>query len=133
MPTFQLEIVTPEKTLYSGTVEHVRAPGIDGGFGVLSGHHPMVSALGIGQLRIREEGGDERMAAVNGGFAEVISDQLTVLAETAELADSIDRTRAEEARDRARDRLKTRRDPEVDIERAEAALARAINRLRVHG
>ena len=73
------------------------------------------------------------MAAVNGGFAEVISDQLTVLAETAELADSIDRTRAEEARDRARDRLKTRRDPEVDIERAEAALARAINRLRVHG
>ena len=133
MPTFQLEIVTPEKTLYSGTVEHVRAPGIDGGFGVLSGHHPMVSALGIGQLRIRQEGGDERMAAVNGGFAEVISDQLTVLAETAELADSIDRTRAEEARDRARDRLKTRRDPEVDIERAEAALARAINRLRVHG
>ncbi len=133
MPTFQLEIVTPEKTLYSGTVEHVRAPGIDGGFGVLSGHHPMVSALGIGQLRIREEGGDERMAAVNGGFAEVVSDQLTVLAETAELADSIDRTRAEEARDRARDRLKTRRDPEVDIERAEAALARAINRLRVHG
>ena len=133
MPTFQLEIVTPEKTLYSGTVEHVRAPGIDGGFGVLSGHHPMVSALGIGQLRIREEGGDERMAAVNGGFAEVLSDQLTVLAETAELADSIDRTRAEEARDRARDRLKTRRDPGVDIERAEAALARAINRLRVHG
>ena len=57
MPTYQLEIVTPEKTLYSGTVEHVRAPGIDGGFGVLSGPPPMVSALGIGQLRIREEGG----------------------------------------------------------------------------
>ena len=131
MPTFQLEIVTPEKTLYSGTVEHVRAPGIDGGFGVLSGHHPMVSALGIGQLRIREEGGDERMAAVNGGFAEVLSDQLTVLAETAELAESIDRVRAEAARDRARDRLKTRRDPHIDITRAEAALARAINRLRI--
>jgi F-type H+-transporting ATPase subunit epsilon len=64
MATFELEIVTPGKTLYSGTVEHVGAPGIDGGFGVLSRHQQMVAALGIGSLRFREEGGEERLAAI---------------------------------------------------------------------
>ena len=131
MATFELEIVTPEKTLYSGTVENLRAPGIDGGFGVLSGHHPMVSALGIGALRFKEDGGSERLAAVGGGFAEVLRDRVTVLAETAELADTIDASRATAARDRAKDRLKSRRDAEVDAERAEVSLARAINRLKI--
>ena len=131
MPTFELEIVTPEKTLYAGTVEHLRAPGVDGGFGVLSGHHPMVSALGIGALRFREDGGPERLAAVSGGFAEVLRDRVTVLVETAELSDTIDPGRAAEAAERARDRLRSRRDPGVDVDRAAAALARAINRLRI--
>ncbi|MBS13638.1 MAG: ATP synthase F1 subunit epsilon [Gemmatimonadetes bacterium] len=130
---FELEIVTPERTLYSGRVEHVRAPGIDGGFGVLTGHHPMVSALGIGELRFREDGGQEKLAAVNGGFAEVLRNRVTVLAETAELADTIDASRAEAARGRAKDRIKSWQDPEVDMERAEAALARAINRLKIIG
>ena len=133
MATFELEIVTPEKTLYAGTVRHVRAPGIDGGFGVLSGHHPMVSALGIGALRFTEDGGGDRLAAVSGGFAEVLRDRVTVLAETAELSDSIDSARATAARDRAKDRLKSRRDPDVDAARAEIALARAINRLKIAG
>lgn len=133
MPTFELEIVTPEETLYSGTVEHVQAPGIDGGFGVLTGHHPMVSALGIGALQFREDGGTERLAAVSGGFAEVLRDRMTVLAETAELSDSIDAARAAAARDRAQDRLKSRRNPEIDVDRAQIALLRALNRLRVAG
>lgn len=133
MATFELEIVTPEKTLYSGTVEHLRAPGIDGGFGVLSGHHPMVSALSIGTLRIREDGGGEKIAAVGGGFAEVLRDRVTVLAETAELAETIDAERAASARDRAKERLRSRRDPEIDADRAAIALARAINRLKVSG
>ena len=133
MATFELEIVTPEKTLYSGTVEHVRAPGVDGGFGVLSRHHPMVSALSVGCLSFREEGGGEKQAAVGGGFAEVLRDRVTVLAETAELAESIDAERAKASRDRARERLKSRRDPGVDDARAEAALNRALNRLRVAG
>ena len=133
MATFELEIVTPEKTLYSGTVEHLRAPGIDGGFGVLSGHDPMVSALSIGSLRFREDGGGEKIAAVGGGFAEVLRDRVTVLAETAELADMIDAERAASARDRAKERLKSRRDPEIDDARAQAALDRALNRLRTAG
>ena len=133
MATFELEIVTPEKTLYSGTVEHVRAPGIDGGFGVLSGHHPMVSALGVGSLHFREEGGGEELAAVSGGFAEVLRDRMTVLVETAEPAGTIDPARASAARDRAKDRLRSRRDPDVDTARAEASLHRALNRLQVAG
>lgn len=133
MATFELEIITPEKTLYSGTVEHVRAPGIDGGFGVLPRHHPMVSALGAGCLHYREAGGLEKQAVVSGGFSEVLRDRMTVLVETAELADSIDRERAVNARDRAKARLKTRRDPELDTDRAEAALTRALNRLRIAG
>ena len=133
MATFELEIVTPEKTLYSGTVEHLRAPGIDGGFGVLSGHHPMVSALSIGSLRFREDGGGEKIAAGGGGFAEVLRDRVTVLAETAELAGMIDAERAASARDRAKERLKSRRDPEIDDARAQAALDRALNRLRTAG
>jgi F-type H+-transporting ATPase subunit epsilon len=131
MATFELEIVTPEKSLYKGTVEHVRAPGIDGGFGVLSRHHPMVSALSVGCLRFREEGGAERQAAIGGGFAEVLRDRMTVLAETAELAESIDAERAAASRDRAKQRLESRYDPEIDEAKAEAALNRALNRLRI--
>ena len=131
MATFELEIVTPGKTLYSGTVEHVGAPGIDGGFGVLSRHQQMVAALEIGSLRFREEGGEERLAAISGGFAEVLGDRMTVLAETAELAEDIDGDRAVTARDRAKERLISRRDPDIDTARAVAALERAFNRLRI--
>ena len=90
-------------------------------------------ALGIGALRFREDGGGERQAAVSGGFAEVLRDRMTVLAETAELSDTIDADRAASARDRAADRLKSRRNPEIDVERAEVALQRAVNRLKVAG
>lgn len=131
MATFELEIVTPGKTLYSGTVQHVAALGIDGGFGVLSRHQQMVAALKIGPLRFREDDGVERLAAISGGFAEVLGDRMTVLVETAELAEDIDADRAATARDRARERLNSRRDLEIDTARAEAALERAFNRLRI--
>ena len=84
-------------------------------------------------VQIREEGGVEKQAAVGGGFAEVLGDRVTVLAETAELAESIDVERAVASRDRARERLMSRLDPDVDDDRAEAALNRALNRLRVAG
>ena len=133
MPTFELEIVTPEKTIYSGTVERLQAPGSDGSFGVLARHHPMLSALGIGRVSFLEAGGNRKRAAISGGFAEVQRDHVIVLAESAELAEEIDVARAEAARDRARERVARRRDPEVDMARAEAALDRALWRLRVAG
>ncbi len=88
---YELEIVTPERTLYTGTISRLRASGVDGGFGVLTGHQPMVSALRTGSLIFREDGGDERLASVSGGFAEVLRDRVTILAETAELSEDIDR------------------------------------------
>ncbi len=130
MPTFQLEIVTPEKTVYSGEVEKLRAPGTEGGFGVLAGHHPMLASLSIGEMVFSGPENGPKSVAISGGFAEVQRDRVTVLAETAEFALEIDVTRAEAARDRARERLALKQDQQIDETRARLALARAINRLR---
>ncbi|MDP6778230.1 MAG: F0F1 ATP synthase subunit epsilon [Candidatus Latescibacteria bacterium] len=131
MPVFNLDIVTPETTVYSGTVESLRAPGTEGGFGVLARHHPMLAGLTVGEVLYREEGGDPKRMATSGGFAEVRRDQVTLLVETAEHAAEIDVDRAEGARERAKERLVRQREADVDVARAEVALARAINRLRV--
>lgn len=133
MPTFQLEIVTPEKTVYSGEVESLRAPGTEGGFGVLAGHHPMLAALDIGRMTFSDREQGSTSVAISGGFAEVRRDRVTVLAETAEFSQEIDVTRAEAARDRARERLEKKREQQTDEARATLALARAINRLRIGG
>ena len=132
MPGFQLEIVTPEKTFYSGVVEHLQAPGSEGSFGVLPGHVPMLTSLQIGQIAFVEEGGtSSREVATSGGFVEVQRDSVTVLAETAEFGEEIDMARAREARERALQRLAQEED--VDAARAQVALSRALNRLKVRG
>lgn len=132
MTTFHLDIVTPEKTVYSGEIVHFQAPGVDGSFGVLARHQPMLSALGIGRVGFREADGTERVLALGGGFANVSTDGATILAEAAEFGDEIDIERARAARDRAQDRLNNRT-PDVDANRAQAALTRALWRLRVSG
>ncbi len=131
MPTFQLEIVTPEKTVYSGEVEQLRAPGTEGGFGVLAGHHPMLASLRIGEMVFFEGEQGPKSVAISGGFAEVQRDRVTVLAETAEFAPDIDVNRAEAARDRAREMLTRKQEQQIDEARATLALARAVNRLRI--
>ena len=98
---------------------------------MLTGHHPMASALRPGLLIFNEDGGLERRASISGGFAEVLQNRVTILAETAELAEDVDLTRAEQARDRARERLSRPRNLDIDVVRAEAALERALNRLRI--
>ena len=131
MPVFNLDILAPETTVYSGTVESLRAPGTEGGFGVLARHHPMLAGLTVGEVIYREEGGAAKRMATSGGFAEVRRDKVTLLVETAEHSAEIDVARAEGARDRAKERLTRQRDDDIDVARAEAALARAINRLRL--
>ena len=133
MAAFKLEIVTPEKTVFSGQVRHVQAPGSEGSFGVLSGHVPFLTSLDIGLLRIDEDGGDQVDMAVSGGFAQVAPQGVTVLAETAEHGDQIDVERARSARERAEGRLGYTSSGEVDVTRAQIALARAVNRLKVSG
>ena len=129
MGTLQLEVVTPDKTVVSGEVEMAVCPGIEGEFGVLPKHVSLLSALKIGGLRYRTGGKDEHVF-ISGGFADVNNDVLTVLAESAELADSIDTARAMAAKERAEKRI-AGHDEKVDMTRAEAALQRAIVRLQV--
>ncbi|HCL28725.1 MAG TPA: F0F1 ATP synthase subunit epsilon [Candidatus Latescibacteria bacterium] len=126
---FQLRIVTPEKILYSGDVVSLQAPGSEGSFGVLANHAPMVASLSTGAMDFVEDG-DRRHLATSGGFVEVSGEGVTVLAETAEFNDEIDITRAQASRDRAHQRVVDR---EQDRVRAEAALQRALNRLKVAG
>ena len=125
-----LEVATPTRLVVAEVVDEVVAPGIEGYFGVLPGHAPFLTTLGIGELTYRQ-GREERRLAVSGGFAEVRNDKVIVLADTAETPEEIDRERAERARVRAEQRLAGRAQDEVDYVRASCALARALTRLHV--
>jgi F-type H+-transporting ATPase subunit epsilon len=125
-----LEVATPTRLVVAETVDEVVAPGIEGYFGVLPGHAPFLTTLGIGELTYRQ-GRDERHVAIAGGFAEVRNDKVIVLADSAELPADIDRARAEQARERAERRLSGRAQEEIDYVRASCALARALTRLQV--
>jgi F-type H+-transporting ATPase subunit epsilon len=125
-----LEVATPMRLVVAEVVDEVVAPGIEGYFGVLPGHAPFLTTLGIGQL-IYRQGREERHLAIAGGFAEVRNDKVIILADTAEAPEDIDRARAERARDRAETRLSGRTQEEIDYVRASAALARALTRLQV--
>ncbi len=127
-----LEIATPTRLAVSEPVDEVVAPRSEGFFGVLPGHAPFLTTLGIGEVTYRA-GRDERWLAVAGGFAEVRNDKVIILADSAERPDEIDRGRAERAKERAERRLSGRSGEEVDFARAAAALARALTRLQTLG
>jgi len=124
-----LEIVTPERKVYEDKVDIVVAKGIEGELGIMANHVPIVTPLQIGSLTTRKNG-EETVIAVNGGFMEVHNNKVIVLAETAELPGDINLDRAEEARRRAQQRLQEKQD-NTDHHRAEIALQKAINRIRV--
>lgn len=125
----RLEIVTAERVLFQGDVDAVVAPGIDGEIGILPKHAALMTALQPGELRYRT-GDNEEHFAVTGGFIDVHGDKVSVLADAAERADEIDLARAEEAVDRARQRI-AERQGDVDLERALHSLRRAQVRLNV--
>lgn len=125
----RLDIVTPERIVYSNDVNMVIARATDGDLGVLPGHAPLVAGLAIWPLRILKDEG-EREISVCSGFIEVRPEKVTVLAACAELPEEIDVKRAEAARTRAEGRIKNG-GADIDTTRAEAALQRAIVRLRV--
>ena len=127
-----VEIATPTRQVVAETVDEIVIPGSQGYFGVLPGHAPFLTTLGIGELMYRI-GRDEHHLAVAGGFAEVRNDKVIVLADTAERPEEIDRARAERARDRAERRLSGRSDEEVDYQRALEALMRALARIITAG
>ncbi len=127
--TFQLEIVTPEKLVVKEDVEEVQVPGQSGYLGILPGHAPLITELGVGVITYRA-GNTTKTLSVAWGFAEVLQDKVTILAETAERPDEIDLARAQKAKERAEQLLKSN-DPQLDYERAQDALLRAEARLKV--
>lgn len=126
----RLELATPARLVVSEAADEVVVPGVDGYFGVLPGHAPLLALVGVGEVTYRS-GRDERCLAVSGGFAEVGPDRVTILAETAEAPEEIDVARARAARERAESHLTTRGGEAVDYPRALGALARAQVRLQV--
>jgi F-type H+-transporting ATPase subunit epsilon len=122
-----LEIVTPEKQLFSGAVEEVTVPSNTGYLGILPGHAPLLAELGIGEISYKIEGRTDFLFC-SWGFVEVLPDRVVVLAQSAELASDIDIKRAEEAKSRAEKTLASK-DANIDFRRAELALLRAISRL----
>ena len=131
--SIELIIVTPERQLLREAVAEVTLPGAEGQLGVLPGHAPLITELGIGELSYETKGSSESVAvAVISGFAEVLGDRVTVLAETAERPEEIDISRAEEAKKRAEQRLAAAAsDPNVDWGRAAVALQRSLIRIQV--
>ena len=125
-----LEIVTPERQVYSDTVDSVQVPGSEGELGVLPHHAPLVSTLGVGELRFRKDGTEESFAIV-GGFLQVRPDRVVVLAETADLASDIDLEKAQEARREAERALESGFHEGADLSAARAQLQQALLRIRV--
>jgi F-type H+-transporting ATPase subunit epsilon len=127
--TFQLEIVTPAKLVVKEAAEEAQIPGLSGYLGILPGHAPLITELGVGVITYKASGAAHTLS-VAWGFAEVLPDKVTILAEAAERPQEIDVERAQKSKDRAEERLKSN-DPQVDYTRAEDALQRAETRLNV--
>jgi len=127
--TLQLQVVTPDKRLVDEAVEQVQMPGRTGYLGILPGHAPLISELGPGEMSYTQ-GGNTRYLAVSWGFAEVLPDKVTVLADAAERPEDINVQRAQQAKARAEEALR-KQDPELDYEETLRALRRAEVRLEV--
>jgi F-type H+-transporting ATPase subunit epsilon len=125
----RLEVATPTRLVVSGEADEVVVPGVEGSFGVLPGHAPLLSLVGTGEVMYRS-GREEHHLAVSGGFAEVGPEHVTVLAQSAERPEEIDVNRARAARDRADQRLRVQAGEEIDVTRALGALSRAQGRLQ---
>ena len=130
--TIHLDIVTPEKVIFSDSVDMVTAPGTLGEFGVLPGHADFITSIEIGEVCIKK-GDKSYFVAISGGFAEVMSDRVIILADTAEMSQEIDIKRAEAAKNKAEEKLKTISSEDEEYREIVNALKRAENRIRVSG
>lgn len=130
MSKMTVEVVTPERVVYSGQASMVIARGVQGDLGILPKHMPMVTPLKIAPVQIKVEGDQVVRMAVSGGFMEVRGDKVTILAETAEMPGDIDVERAKASKGRAEKRL-SEKYPELDVQRAERSLQRALARIDV--
>jgi len=128
---FDIQVITPERTVFSGQVASLVAPGAEGYLGVLAHHAPLVTSLRVGEARVTDAEGRDTWFAVSGGFLEVAENRAVLLADAAEAAQQIDVARAEASRARAEQARAKHPRTDPSFAAAEAALARALNRLRV--
>ena len=128
---FKVEIITPDRIFYQGEAEFLEFSTAAGDIGVYAKHIPMTTVLAPGAVIIHKDD-EQTIAAVHSGFAEILGDKITFLAEVAEWPNEIDVKRAEEARNRAEQRI-TDHTTETDIKRAEFALRKALTRIDVAG
>lgn len=126
---FEVKIITPDRIFYTGEAEMLEFNTTSGQLGVYKNHIPLTSVLAPGAVIIHEAQG-ERVAAVHAGFAEILSDKITLLAEVAEWPDEIDVERAQAAKERAEQRIMSKTQ-DTDVVRAETALHRALTRIDV--
>ncbi len=131
MEQLKIEIITPSKIAYKGEINSVIVPGIVGSFQVLSGHAPILSTFETGAIKIELYKGDKKYFATSGGTIEVLDNNIRILADSLEAVEEIDLERANQALERARQRLDEKGSGNVDVKRAEAALARAMNRIKL--
>jgi len=129
MPTFFLEVLTPDRKFFSGEAEGVVFKSVDGEMGVLARHAPTVAAVSVGPLRINAQG-KWIEALVTDGFAEIMPDKVVILVDTAEYPEEIDINRAKSAKDRAQERLQKQLS-QIEYTRSKAALSRAMARLKI--
>ncbi|MCF6410932.1 F0F1 ATP synthase subunit epsilon [Pseudalkalibacillus salsuginis] len=131
MKTFTVSVVTPDGPVYEETgAEMVSAKATSGELGILPGHVPLVAPLEINAIRV-EKDNNTQILAVSGGFIEVRPEQVTILAQAAEMASDIDVDRAKAAKERAEKRLQGTKQDDIDFKRAELALNRAMNRINI--
>ena len=128
--TIQLEVVTPDLSVFNEQILGLVVRALDGDIGILPHHAPLIAALDVGPLIYTKVGGSTGELFVAGGFLEVKDNKITILAPAAEVADAIDVERAEKARKRAEERLRATL-PNVDVDRARLALKRAMGRLKI--
>ena len=133
MAELNLNIISPSKSVFSGDVKSITVPGTIGSFQVLKNHAPIISTLEIGLVKIELPDGSTEFYSTGGGTVEVLNNKITLLADSIERSDEIDPDRARAALNRAKERLAQRGiDKTLDVARAEAAGARAQNRLNIY-
>lgn len=130
MATFPLELVTPERLLFSEEVQAVRAPGIEGSFGVLAGHAPLLTELTTGLIKITLANGSEEMIATDGGFMQVSREKVIILADWAQRASEIDLEHARAEAERAKKLLEVP-GSDINVDEVQKQLERARNRIQI--
>lgn len=131
MNELNIEIVTPSQIVFTGAVKSCRVPGTSGAFQVLDKHAALLSTFEVGEIQLVKTNGDLVTYATGGGTVEVMENKILLLAESVETAAQIDERRAKESLERAKGRIYGGEKPDVDYERAETSLKKAINRLSV--